>query len=454
MIIPWWITTPASVAAGFVLYDQIYKRARTWQADAIRLREMKAKAGLTIQPTNGQLGGIWDGQQFRNLDDHTVLGMNGEPTYFDEIAFRLNRTERMLLASAQGRRIPQNLIEQLEAEIPQVELGSTTIGDLVKKYAFKPSLRNVLIGEQVDEVTNQVVPLTLDIPSSVHILCTGASGLGKSTLLESIAMQLAMSDGIWLAAIDYGSGTFDRLEDYLHWSLAGDDLAVALIHELVGLCKKRKEKYEKVGRVRSLQQYNAHTGENVPFVVLIVDETPPLMENPQAKSATTELLQMGRKYGVGVVVAGTDFKVDTLPSQARGNCQARIAFWLEPGLSRSVFNSNAATELESVGDIYVRKPGHPGLIRGHTPDVIDADYRTLGLDQQQATTEQVVLESKQEIIDNPDLSKEERVVRLKEAGHSDTAIAREVYGYGNSFYIGKVREVLADVVVVDDTEND
>lgn len=379
MIFPWWILP--TIPAAFLLFDQVYRRVRVAQMDEIRLKRARAEALRHIAPQeNGQLGVVVDGVRtpiIRNLDDHSVV----TPTTTistDDVAFRFNRLERLMLAMAQGHTPPQQLVEQLVAENPRPTLQSATIGDLMQRYSFTPTLDRILIGETVDETTNQIAPLTLSIPASVHIVCTGASGLGKSTLLEAVAFQLAMVDNVQLAAVDYGSGTFDALASRLQWPLADTpELAIALMHELIKVAEDRRRLYKDAPRARTLMQYNALAGVNLPFVLAFFDEAPDLLENPYTREPVIQLSRMGRKYGIGLVFGGTEFKVDTMPSEARGNCQARIAFWLEAGLSRSVLNTAAASELEGKGDVWVKKPGQVGLIRGHTPLVVDADYTLL-----------------------------------------------------------------------------
>jgi len=349
-------------------------------------------------------------------------------------------------------------------EQPAAALAASggSLGDLLTRYNHKPRLHSILIGETVDPGTGQAAPLLLDLPKSVHVLVTGASGLGKSTLEEAIALQLATMDGVELAAIDYGSGTFDGLTDYARWPLADTPaLAVALLRELIALCNRRKVDFAKAGRIRSLEQYNATTGSNLPFVAVMIDETSALLDQPGTKGPLVELARMGRKYGCGLLLGGTDFKADTLPSEARGNCQARLAFWLEQGLSQSLLGSPAANRIRGdVGQIVVKRPGVAGTVEGRTPQVIEGDYRILAnrppaqhVDLAPADLDQGTNGAPSDTDDDPTWPDDERIKRLHDAGMSDTGIARRVYGHENMFYINKVRRHLAGPVVVGGDED-
>jgi DNA segregation ATPase FtsK/SpoIIIE-like protein len=327
----------------------------------------------------------------------------------------------------------------------EIELESTTLGNLFDKYNFTPRLHSILIGEYVDEET--VKPLTLDLPKSVSVICQGASGLGKSTLAESCMLQLCQVPNVQLCAIDAGSGSFDALEDRLLFPICDTpQLAVCLMKELINICNQRKALFKEQERIRTLDQYNSITGANLPYVFLFVDETLALLENKQTREHLTTISSLGRKHGLGMFLLSTSLKVDTLPSQARGNAQCRISFWVESGLSRSMFNSDAANQLGGVGDIVIQRPGVVGLTVGKTPLVQKSDYASL---PESTVEQQELIEvtfSDVESIDSLDdesQSDQDRCKSLKEQGFSDTAIARQVFNYGNSFYIKKVRQALA-----------
>lgn len=341
-------------------------------------------------------------------------------------------------------------------------LGASTLGELLAKYHHTPRLHGILIGEYLDE-TGQAAPLLLDLPKAVHVLCTGASGLGKSTLLEAVALQLAGLQGVEMAAIDYGSGTFDGLVDRARWPLADTPaLAIALLRELIAVCNKRKADFAKVGRIRSLEQYNATTGAALPFVACAIDETSALLDKPGTKEPLIELARMGRKYGVGLLMGGTDFKADTLPSEARGNCQARIAFWLEQGLSMSLLGSTAANRIKGdVGQIVVKRPGVAGVTEGRTPAVVEGDYRLIA---NRPPVEHVHLA----VIDDRDLetagsndpsgpTAEQRaqIVELHRAGQSMRAIERALFGYTGGAAHDQVKAVIdATTTTMDQADQD
>jgi len=263
-------------------------------------------------------------------------------------------------------------------------LGYYTITGLMKKYDFTPTLHSVLIGEYVDEA-GEVKPLTLDIPVAVHVINTGSSGLGKSTLAEAIAIQLATLPNVKLAAMDGGTGSFDRLESHLGWEIAYDqEDIVMLMKALIKICHERKAIYRKSGLkgIKSLFSYNEKSGENLPYIFAMIDEVPVVLARggKEAQQILIELARLGRKYGIGLILSGTDFNVNTLPNAARGNFRAIIAFWLKRGLSVSMLGDQSAYKVEKREGCFICELPNKkeGRIYGQAPDVTDADY--VGMD--------------------------------------------------------------------------
>lgn len=431
-----------AIPAGFVMYDQIYKRVRQFRLDNIAERRAALRVLRQLKPNEmGQLGALLHpdskkGVVVQGLDDHTIADRDGIVSR-DDLAFRLHRMERVMYAIASGGGVSRDdmagLIDEIDAPAP--ELQTSTLSNLFDKYNHTPDLRHILIGETIDPTTNQIVPLTIDLPESVHAILTGASGLGKSTLLEAIALQLARIENVQLAAIDYGSGTFDGIEKHLAWQLADlPQLAIALMAEIIKEIARRQALYKKFGRVRSVEQYNTIATrfgeESLPFIAVMIDETSPLLDEPGTKKPIIELARTGRKYGVGLIFGGTDFKADSMPTQARGNCQARMSFWLESGLSRSLFNCGDANKLTGKGDLLIRRAGQVGLVRGRTPIVVDADYRLLDDDNVQQR-ELVAVRDPNPTADVSDDQIKNALIELAKSDHrfSRAAIEKKLYGY-------------------------
>lgn len=445
---------PLAYRAGRNVYDDLYNRFRTWQHDALTVSAISTQNKLNDVRTiaadergrypllYGKAGILRDPNNLRAFTLRTVL-----ETW--PALERLDAIQKTLLAM-RGISAPARAMAQLEEKQPPLTLPDTTLGRLLHKHSFVPRLHAVLIGEEAT-ADGQVQPLLLDLPKAVHTIVTGSSGLGKSTLMESMAVQLAGVDGVQLAAVDYGSGTFDTLQNVLAWQIAETpDQANALFAELIACAMERKERWKEAGRIRSLDQYNAKTGEGLPFIVVFCDEVSPLLDHPGTKKNLTELARVGRKYGVGLVLGGTDFKVTTLPSEARSNCQGRLSFWLEPGLSRSLFNSDVASELGRPGDFVLKRPGTPGFVYGHSPLVLEGDYSSVNA--KEGTPKQLPAVQTPGVDDDPTLPDDERARRLHAAGLSKRQTALRVFGGDGGAAWRKLENALSSSSTVDTVE--
>jgi len=237
---PVWSVTAAGGAflayhAGKRVYDDVHERRTQARRDRIELDDLEQARQLasirTIQADArgrypllyGTSGVIRDPASLRSFTLDAVLE---RWPYLDRVQVELEALRQLVTMNVPNSYHNEHIVgdqlgageqegDQVEPEIVTLGKHSSTLDALLTKYSFRPSLHNILIGEYVDQEANEIKPLTLSIPHSVHILCTGASGLGKSTLLEAIALQLAGLAGVQLAAVDYGSGTFDALEGAL-----------------------------------------------------------------------------------------------------------------------------------------------------------------------------------------------------------------------------------------------
>jgi len=341
---------------------------------------------------------------------------------------------------------------QVLPELPK----SITLSQILSKYNLKPGYHRLVLGETVNPETAQLEPVIGDMVEFVHCIVSGQSGFGKSITLEAWAKQFVMAGDCDVCFVDYGVNTFGMLGEYGLYPIAKNpDMAVALLRVLVQEMFRRQELMEDYPQAKNISDYNEATGENIRPIILFMDETSVLFTKAtkELQGLSYDLTSMGRKTSIGVVFGGTDFKVNTLPSEIRGSCGLRMAMHLEEmGLSRSIIRSVEAVNLKDKGRALVRLPGVPGLIEMQCPIVEQWD----DLPDKQ---EQIMLAP------NAGSSKDtfsedqvEQILSLWHKGMKATPIAREIFGYVNSDVVLKVREIVSenddDDNKNDDSDND
>jgi len=141
------------------------------------------------------------------------------------------------------------------------------------------------------------VPTLVRLPSPevAHVLVAGTTGSGKTALLRTMAISLALQQPqpgrLALLLVDPKGRAFDDLVGLAH-------LARPVIVEV-------DEAIEALGSLVRLMERRDQRGESEPPVVLFVDELTDLMMvgGQEAEERLTRLLQRGREAGVHVVAA-------------------------------------------------------------------------------------------------------------------------------------------------------
>ena len=357
---------------GLRMYDDLYARWRDVRHDRLTLeriatqnelqnvREIRADERGRYPLLYGEGGILRDPNSLRAFTLRAVL--ERWPALE-----RLDAMQRTFLALQGVPAGNARRVEALQEPVARAWPSRVTLEELLG--GRRPGLHSVVLGLAVDEAGQRRV-ISGDMTEMVHVLVSGASGFGKSTLLEAMAKQLVLGGDCDVCAVDYGVNTFGALQEHLLYPIADTpELAVLLFRELIEELHRRRGLFAEHPRVRDLDQYNEATGAGLRPVVCFVDESASLFSEKGTKRPATELAQMGRKYGLGLVFAGTDFKADTLPTEATGNCGARIALHLRPSLSRSLLDCRDAAELRERGRALVELPGVPGLVEVQCPIV-------------------------------------------------------------------------------------
>lgn len=334
--------------------DFIQKTKSDWLDLKDKAKQVELNAVRVLKPNEqGRQGIVFDGKTYRDADSGEVFTIE-LVKHLDPVRFQLNQIQKTLM-SMQGVSVaPQATVESLmtgEAQ-PQALPETITLREAMSKYNVRPGIHNVFLGVGLEG------PVLVDMQKAVHMLVSGASGFGKSTLMEAIAKQLVLGGDCDLAYIDYGVNTFGMLQQYSAYQVADSpEMAISLFRELIDEGLRRKELLREYPRAKTIDDYNRITGDDLRPIVCFVDEAAPLFSEQDTKQPITTLAQMARKFGMWLILGGTDFKATTIPSNCTGNCGARVGFHLQPGLSRSLLNCTNAFELDQAGRALAMIPG-------------------------------------------------------------------------------------------------
>ena len=257
-----------------------------------------------------------------------------------------------------------------------LELGSPHDFDLAAMWASRPNrdrLR-VAIGVSTDGRA-----IELDLKESAqdgmgpHGLLVGATGSGKSELLRTLVLALAVthsSEILNFVLVDFkGGATFTALDRLPHTSAVITNLAdeLSLVDRMLGAIQgelvRRQELLRKAGNYASQRDYERARAAGVPLaplpsLVIIVDEFSELLTaRPDFIDMFVQIGRLGRSLGIHLLLASQRLEEGRL----RG-LEAHLSYRL--GLR--TFSSMDSRAVLGVPDAYElpRSPGHGYLKTG------------------------------------------------------------------------------------------
>jgi len=438
------VGVPIGYLALRAVYDDVYQRVMVLADDRVELRAHERReeiANLLHIPADerGRLGAMLRPDlKVLNLDTHSRFGSDWQPEYVDEFREKLDHMERLLLAAANLSTDSAPLLSAAEpVALPFEWPRSYEYERMMKLYVKRPSHHNVLLGVQYDELGNES-PVVEDMEDLIHVMIGGRSGFGKSNLEYVIARQLVDSiDDCRLALIDYAGMTLKPFEQSprVLWPTATDDAtALPVLQGVVQELERRKTLFNDCPGVQRLSDYNA-LDDREPLVpwYLFLDETSQCLRNKELAEMLTVISEQARKFGLGIVGAGTTWHATVAPEPFRVNFATRAAVYCSAVTSRVVLDQDSsASELERPGLACVMLPGRTGVSRILTPEVefevIKGDGPLMELDV-----------APEPLSSN---EKQERVLELHRQGLPQYKIEKEVFGYSGGRAHQRVLEII------------
>lgn len=217
-------------------------------------------------------------------------------------------------------------------------------------------------------------PVVADLSRMPHLLIAGATGSGKSIAINSILVSFLYRNSpeeLRLIVIDpkrVELTLYNGIPHLLTEVVTDYDKAVNALKWAVAEMDRRYSLLASSGK-RNLTEFNQHSEEKLPYIVIVVDELADLMAVAQAdvETAVVRLAQMARAVGVHLVVATQRPSVDIITGLIKANITARIAFAVASQVdSRTILDMAGAEKLLGAGDmLYITSElGKPKRIQG------------------------------------------------------------------------------------------
>ncbi len=311
--------------------------------------------------------------------------------------------------------LADDLCLALQAESVRIDRipGKSTVGiEIPNTVRETIGLREIL---ETDEFGSSASRLTLalgktiagapyvsDLARMPHVLIAGATGSGKSVLLNSLICSIlykSTPDEVKFILIDpkrIELGVYQDIPHLLTPVVTEPKKASDVLKWVVFEMECRIKMLASEG-VRNIDQYNniirgaVEAGEKkedengeplrpLPYVMVVIDEFADLMmvSSSDVEDAITRLAQMARAVGIHLVLATQRPSVDVITGIIKANFPTRIAFRVASRVdSRTILDSNGAEQLLGRGDMLLLPPGSARLVRLHGPFVSEAEVGRL-----------------------------------------------------------------------------
>jgi S-DNA-T family DNA segregation ATPase FtsK/SpoIIIE len=158
--------------------------------------------------------------------------------------------------------------------------------------------------------------IVLDLPDSPHMLIAGATGGGKTSLINSIIHSVLHTTIVIM--IDLKRVDFAYLEGHILVATTNPE-ALAVLTALT------KEFYRRTDILRKYKVKKwSLLPEELPYIVVVVDEIAELSK--ECFTLLDGLVRLARATGISVIAASQRTSVQVIPGDTRSNFLARICF--------------------------------------------------------------------------------------------------------------------------------
>jgi S-DNA-T family DNA segregation ATPase FtsK/SpoIIIE len=347
----------------------------------VEARVVQVNMGPTVTQFGVEPG--WD-RKYKEIKER---GRNGSyETKVEEVSRTRVRVERItslasdlsLALAAPSIRIEAPVPGKpvIGIEVPNTVFGSVALRSVIETAAFqKIKARSKLAITLGKGAGGEAV--AADLTKMPHLLIAGATGSGKTVCLNSIICCLLLHnspDDVQFIMIDpkrVELVTFNSIPHLLAPVVVDADKAVKALRWLNLEMDNRYRQFAQAG-ARNIESYNKNcsSGEQLPYLVLIIDELADLMMTAfdEVEHTLCRLAQLARATGIHLVVATQRPSVDVVTGLIKANFPTRISFAVTSQVdSRTILDLVGAEKLLGRGDMLYMptETGKPKRLQGN-----------------------------------------------------------------------------------------
>lgn len=275
----------------------------------------------------------------------------------DDIALSLAATGVRIEAPIPGK-------SAIGIEVPNDQISPVLLREVLNSRAFADAGSPLAVGLGKDVAGEPIVAALDAMP---HLLVAGATGSGKSVLINVLIASLlfrAPPHLVRLLLIDpkvVELSVYNGIPHLLTPVVTDPKKAAMALRWAVREMERRYRLFAESG-VRDMQRFNqvASDEERLYYLVVIIDELADLMmvASAEVEESIARLAQMARAAGIHLVVATQRPSVDVITGTIKANIPSRIAFSVSSQVdSRTILDAVGAEKLLGRGDMLFHPVG-------------------------------------------------------------------------------------------------
>ena len=273
-------------------------------------------------------------------------------------------------------------------EVPNPAKALVSLRDVMETTAFQKLKKSPLRIGLGQDVAGQ--PIVADLAGMPHLLIAGATGSGKSVLVNAIIASLLLlntPEQLKLVMVDPKRVELTGYNGIPHLAapvVVEMDRVIGVLQWAMREMDNRYKMFAEAG-ARSITDYNNKAKRNksldpLPYIVIIVDELADLMmlSPEETERGVTRLAQLARATGMHMVIATQRPSVDVVTGLIKANFPARVAFAVASSTdSRVILDATGAERLLGQGDMLYQSPDAAAPVRSQGCFVSDGELNKL-----------------------------------------------------------------------------
>lgn len=242
-------------------------------------------------------------------------------------------------------------------EVPNKISAIVGLREILESEEFKSSKSNLTLplGRDVSGI-----PVVADLKETPNILMSGATGSGKSVLINDIILSLIYQNNpedVRLILDDAKRVEFPHYSDIPHLLtpiIYDSDKTEAMFRWVLEEAKRRSYVLNNK-KQKNIESYNQNVAKNaLPHIVIIIDEFSDRMAeyDKEIETAIIELAKVSRTTGIHLIIATSRPSHDVLTDKIKDSIPCRIGLATASDIdSRTIIDTIGAEKLFGKGDM-------------------------------------------------------------------------------------------------------